>query len=142
MTAIAGQRAAVVAEAESWESTPYHHMGRLKGVGCDCLSLLAEVYERAGVIGHVDIPFYPGDWQLHRDAERYLEGILQYAHEIEGPPEPGDIAVWKFGRTFSHGAIVTEWPRVIHAFVRVGVVRGDANAAPLKGRPVRFFSAF
>lgn len=135
-------RAAVVAEAESWLGTKYHHMGRLKGVGADCLTILAEVYERADIIGHVDIPFYPGDWALHRDAERYLEGVLQYAHEIEGPPEPGDIAVWKFGRTYSHGAIVTAWPRVIHSFVGVGVVRGDANAAPLRGRPVRFFSPF
>lgn len=137
-----GDRTAVVAEAEGWLGTPYHHMARLKGVGCDCLTLLAEVYERAGVIGHVEIGYYPADWNLHRDAERYLDGVMQYAHEIEGPPEPGDIAVWKFGRTFSHGAVVIEWPRVIHSFVGSGTVWGDARRAPFTGRAVRFFSPF
>ena len=34
----------------SWIGTPYHHMGRVKGAGADCLTLLAEIYERAGVI--------------------------------------------------------------------------------------------
>ena len=52
---------------------------RVKGGGTDCLMLLAEVYEKAGVIPHVDVPFYPPDWNLHRDAERYLEGIMRYA---------------------------------------------------------------
>ena len=74
------ERERVVAEAETWLRTPYHHMGRIKGGGTDCLMLLAEVYEASGVIPHVDVPFYPPDWNLHRDAERYhrdhFSGIL------------------------------------------------------------------
>ena len=71
------QRQRVVAEAETWLRTPYHHMGRIKGGGTDCLMLLAEVYEAAGVIPHIDVPFYPPDWNLHRDAERYLQAYCQ-----------------------------------------------------------------
>jgi hypothetical protein len=78
------QRSLVVVEAESWLRTPYHHMGRVKGCGTDCLMLLAEVYELAGVLPHVEVPFYPPDWNLHRDVERYLDGIMRYAREIEG----------------------------------------------------------
>ena len=37
------QRQRVVAEAETWLRTPYHHMGRIKGGGIDCPTLLAEV---------------------------------------------------------------------------------------------------
>jgi cell wall-associated NlpC family hydrolase len=55
------QRQRVVTEAETWLRTPYHHMGRIKGGGTDCLMLLAEVYEAAGVIRHLDVPFYPPD---------------------------------------------------------------------------------
>jgi hypothetical protein len=47
--------------------------------------------------------------------------------------------VFQFGRTFSHGAIVTDWPRLIHAFWRRGVVWGNATLNPLAGRKVRFF---
>ncbi|MBN8902827.1 MAG: hydrolase, partial [Rhodospirillales bacterium] len=35
---------------------------------------------------------------------------------------PGDIALWQFGRCFSHAAIVSQWPRIIHAHTRAGVV--------------------
>jgi NlpC/P60 family putative phage cell wall peptidase len=135
-------RAAVVAEAESWIGTPFHHAARVKGAGVDCLMLLAEVYERAGVAGHIDPPFYVPDWHLHRDAERYLDGLLDYARPIAGPPLPGDIALFRFGRTFSHGSIVAQWPRLIHAYWSIGVVWGDATLYPLKERDLRFFSPF
>lgn len=138
----AGLRAAVVAEAESWIGTPFHHAGRVKGAGVDCLMLLAEVYERAGVTAHIMPPFYVPDWHLHRDAERYVEGLLGYARAIDGPPEPGDVALFRFGRTFSHGAIIAAWPRVVHAYWSAGVVWGDATLYPLNGRPVRFFTPF
>jgi NlpC/P60 family putative phage cell wall peptidase len=135
-------RAAVVAEALTWIGTPFHHAARVKGAGVDCLMLLAEVYERAGVAPHVNPPFYVPDWHMHRDAERYLEGLLGYAWPIDGPPQPADIALFRFGRVFSHGAIVVEWPRLVHAYWAIGVVWGDATLHPLKGREVRFFTPF
>ena len=140
-------RAAVIAEAERWIGTPFHHEARIKGGGVDCLMLLAEVYERAGVIKHAAPPHYVPDWHMHQGAERYMEGLLAYAGEIDGPPQgpeplPGDIALFRFGRTFSHGAIIVRWPRLIHAYWAIGVVWGDATLHPLKGRDVRFFSPF
>jgi len=63
-------RVSVVREAESWIGTPFHHAARIKGAGVDCLMLLAEIHERAGIIPHIDPPFYVPDWHLHRDAER------------------------------------------------------------------------
>jgi NlpC/P60 family putative phage cell wall peptidase len=136
------QRSAVLAEARAWIGTPYHHMGRVKGAGADCLTLLAEVYERAGVTGHIEVPFYPPDWHLHRDMERYLEGLLRYAREFAGPPEPGDVVLFKMGRCFAHGAIVTAWPKLIHALAGAAVLEGDATQGILRGRAVRFFSPF
>ena len=141
------RRIAVIEQALGWLRTPYHHMARVKGVGIDCLTLLAEVYERAGVIPHVEVPFYPPDWNLHRDAERYLDGVMQYAREIPtvdnaNRPQPGDIAVFKFGRCFAHGAIVVQWPRLIHAWHNAGVVYADATQGQLAERPVRIFDPF
>lgn len=138
-SAIDPRRLAVIEEARGWLRTPYHHMGRVKGAGVDCLMLLAEVYQSAKVVPHIDVPFYPPDWNLHRDAEHYLLGVMCYAREISEPPQPGDIAVFKFGRCFAHGAIVICWPRLIHAWWNAGVVYSDADQPPLRGRPVRFF---
>ncbi|HJU15707.1 MAG TPA: hydrolase [Stellaceae bacterium] len=138
---ITHKRAAIVAEAESWLRTPFHHEARVKGAGVDCLMLLAEIYERAGLVPHIDPPHYPPDWHIHRDAERYLDGLSGYAREIAGPPEPGDVALFRYGRCFSHGAIVVAWPRLIHAnFLARAVAWGDADTAPLAGRAVKFFT--
>jgi cell wall-associated NlpC family hydrolase len=136
------RRLAVIEETRRWLGTPYHHMGRVKGAGTDCLMMLAEVYAAAGVVPHIEVPFYSPDWHLHRDAEHYLIGVTSYAREIQGLPQPGDVALFKFGRCFAHGAIVIEWPRLIHAWHSAGVLYADATQPSLAGRPVRFFDPF
>lgn len=111
------QREAVVAEARSWIGTPYHHAARLKGVGVDCAQIIAAVFENAGVVPPIPIPRYPPDWHLNRSAERYMGIVLQHGREIAGPPQPGDIILLRFGRCFSHGGIVTDWPLMVHAWM-------------------------
>ncbi len=148
MPDIQRERALVVDEARAWLRTPYHHMGRVKGAGVDCATLLAECYARAGLIPSLDIPFYPLDWHLHRDAERYLGFVLDHATEIDKLPQPGDVALWRFGRCFAHGAIVVDWPLVIHAHAGRGCVLEDVSKANWltqlgRGggtRPVKFFT--
>lgn len=131
---------AVIAEAKDWIGTPYRKHGRIKGVGVDCSMLLAEVYERAGAIGHVD-PVYAADWHLHHSEEKYIDWLVQLGDEVVGEePRPGDVVVWKFGRTFSHGAIVVEWPMVIHAYMMRPVEFCDAAVdSQLRWRPRRVF---
>ena len=123
------QRAAVVAEALTWQTTPYHPSAQIKGAGVDCLTLLVATFTAVGLIRDVEVPYYPNDYMHHRDAEQYLEGLLQYTTEIDGPPLPGDIALWKFGRCYSHGAIVVAWPTVVHACAGRNVSTDDAEAA-------------
>ncbi len=134
------QRAAVVAEAKTWVGTPYHHHANVKGAGVDCAMILVEVYSRCGVVPYVDPRPYPVDWHLHRDEERYLQLLLPHAVEIFTTPEPGDIMLFRFGRTWSHSAIVIAYPLVIHANRQDrGVVWGDASKSPLKDRFPRAF---
>lgn len=139
-------RAAIVAEAMSWEGTPYLGHARVKGVGVDCAQLPAAVFEAVGVIPRVD-PEYSQQWMLHRDEEAYLAEIRNWAREIdEADLQPGDLVVWKFGRTYSHSAIVIAAPIVIHAVIKAGsVVRCDMNAEEdfkAGTRPRKCFSVF
>ena len=108
------QQAIVVEEAKTWLSTPYHHQAGIKGVGVDCAMILVRVYHAAGLIPEIDPRPYPHDWHIHRDAERYLGWVDQYAEKVDSP-EPGDIAMFQFGRCVAHGEIVVEWPLIIHA---------------------------
>lgn len=91
------RRLVVVEEARGWLGSPQHHMGRVKGAGTDCLMMLAEVYEAAGVVPHIEVSFDPADRNLHRGAERYLDVVMRHAIEVSGPPQPGDVVAFRFG---------------------------------------------
>lgn len=130
------ERIGVVTEALSWIGTPYHNHGRVKGRdgGADCLTFLVEVFERQGLIEPVELPTYAPQWHLHQQAETYLEGVLRFCVEMPGSDEriplPGDIVLWKFGHCFSHGAIVVDWPTVVHALMQRRLGRADADRDP------------
>lgn len=135
-------REAVVREALTWEGTPYHHGARQKGVGVDCAMLPAAVYEACELAPRLD-PEYSPQWYLHRDEELYLQYILPHAVEITFEElGPGDLIVWKFGRTYSHSAIVLDYPEVLHAVRHSrSVIRGNADRDfELVDRPRRFFT--
>jgi cell wall-associated NlpC family hydrolase len=124
----ADQRAAVVAEALSWLRTPYHHQAAVKGVGADCAMFPQAVYVARGIMPHREsIGDYPVQWHMHHDEERYLAAVLKYSREIDGPPLPGDFMLFKFGKAFAHGAIVIEWPCIIHARLGGCVELADAE---------------
>jgi hypothetical protein len=139
------QRASVVRVAREFVGTPYHHMGRVKGAGVDCATLLAEVYYEAGLLkAPMEIDYYPMDWHLHRDDERYLAIVQRYCQEItEEEAQPGDVVVYHFGRAWSHGGIIIQWPMIIHALVNqnVQLAHGELEG-PLVGRKRRYFSPF
>jgi cell wall-associated NlpC family hydrolase len=139
------QRAAVIAEARSWLRTPYHHMGRVKGVGVDCAMILAEVYHAAlpEIVPALMVESYPQDWMMHRKGprnERYLAYITRFAREISAPPRPGDVVLYRWAHCLAHGAIVIEWPQVIHAMVRDGVSYAEGNKGRLAGRERHFYT--
>ncbi|HTJ64756.1 MAG TPA: hydrolase [Alphaproteobacteria bacterium] len=134
------QRAAVVQEARGWLGTPYHHAAQIKGAGVDCAMLPAAVYRAAGLIPEIPIGHYPPDWHLHRETERYLDIVLSHAAEVPAPTGAGDFVLYRFGRAFAHGAIIVDWPAIIHAVIRVGVVLDDGASGRLAGRPRRFFT--
>jgi len=136
-------RADVLTEAYGWLRTPYHPHGRVKGVGVDCGMFLAEVFERVGLITHCDPGGYSQQWHLHHSEELFLKTILNAGgQKIDGTPQPGDIAMFRFGRTASHGSIVLEWPMVIHSYIGIGVTIDNAENGPLKGRFCGAYSLF
>jgi cell wall-associated NlpC family hydrolase len=146
------ERQAVVDEARRWVATPYAPRAALLGVGVDCVQLLIQAFSGAGLIVEPEVERYSIDWHMHRNEEKYLEGIEQYAHRIDDEDTPlefrpgfyastGDIIVFRVGRTFSHGAIVTEWPFIIHAYQPSMIVEEvDVLHTPMSHRPARVYS--
>jgi NlpC/P60 family putative phage cell wall peptidase len=116
-------RAGIVAAARAWVGTPYHVCADVKGVGCDCAMLLVRVYCDLGLVAPFDPRPYSSDWHLHRSDEVYLRLLLERAHEVAAP-SPGDVVLFRYGRCFSHGGIVTAAAplTIVHAFAGAGIV--------------------
>jgi cell wall-associated NlpC family hydrolase len=135
-------RAKVVAEAQTWLGTPFHHGARIKGIGADCETFIECVFRACGVF-NAEIPAIPSQWWLNGREELYLNYLTKYATEYalagDRRPATGDCIVVRRGRVFAHGAIVLDWPRVIHCFppaVRISDIRTNPVFA---GRPMKFF---
>jgi cell wall-associated NlpC family hydrolase len=128
MTLSEGKRAEIVRWAKTWLGTPYHHRAALKGAGADCAMFPVAVYKECGVLpAEYGPPDYSSQWHLHRSDELYLKEIEKFCQQVSPSrkPQPADFVVVHFGRTFSHGAIVVEWPIVIHSYVHHGVTLCD-----------------
>jgi hypothetical protein len=84
-------------------------------------------------------------WMLHRSEERYLGFIFDRTKE-GARPFPGDVMVFRYGRCYSHGGIVTSANplTIIQAFqparavIEDEVVSNTALCNP--GRLPKFFS--
>jgi cell wall-associated NlpC family hydrolase len=120
-------RTEAIAIARTWLGTPYVLRGHIKGAGCDCGTLLAEYLieinattrEKLGALG-----LYSDDWFCNTKDERYLRQMLRFctlAADIICRPGaqalPGDLVLFRVvgSPVCNHGAIVTAWPRGIHA---------------------------
>lgn len=151
----AEQREIVIEEAKSWLGTMYVHMGRVKAVkdaegkiidvgGTDCAQFVWSVYYACGLAPFVPLEYYPRDWHMHRSAEKYLDAVRANSHEVDDP-QPGDLVMYKMGRTYSHGAIIVEprWPKIVHAYFASDMVtEDDGDAGRLAGRPMLFYSVW
>ncbi len=113
----AAQRAAVVAAARSWIGTPYHNCADVKGAGVDCGMLIVRVFVDTGLTAPFDPRPYPPDWHLHRGEERYLGFVFDRCAEV-AEPGIGDVMVFRYGRCYSHGGIVTNAGplKLVHAY--------------------------
>lgn len=147
------QREALVAASRRWLRTPYHHRARILGVGVDCAQILIASHVEAGLVEDFDVGKYTHDWHLHRGEERYLFFLEQKLKPVDlrdlpirerssdFAPLPGDVLMWRVGRTFSHSAIVTQWPFIIHAYIRARMVEEvDIRGTAMARRPVRVYS--
>ena len=136
-------RPAVVSAARAWLGTPYHHAADVKGAGVDCAMILIRVFADLGLIEDFDPRPYTRDWFLHRDEERYMSHLLARARKVDAPL-PGDVMLFKIGRCFAHGGIVTvaEPLTVVHAFAPSRCVVEDVirQSPDLAEKPHRFFS--
>jgi NlpC/P60 family putative phage cell wall peptidase len=103
----------VVNAARTWLGTPYHHQGRLKGVGVDCAGLLVGVTRELG-LSDFDLQGYsmrPNGDSLRRICDEQMTPIAR--DELV----PGDVVLFTVDAHPGHLGILTTPNQLIHAYL-------------------------
>lgn len=112
--------------ARTYIGTPFHHAGRVKGVGVDCIGLLVCVAQELGFVIEDTLNYaatqdeYP---LMVASLERYCTEI---SSEDASAWESGDVLVFRDRRINNHCALFVEGsakqsPGMIHAYSTGGV---------------------
>lgn len=117
-------RAEIVEIARSWIGTKWQHQAHLKGVACDCVGLIREVYIEASGQQISPPTDYPRSWHLFKNEERLYPLTCKFAEEIPiTEARPGDILIFGFKRMpAAHLGIMASADTFIHTYDDVGKV--------------------
>ena len=102
----------IIAQARTWLGTPFHHQGRVKHVGVDCIGLIVCVIDELGLsdengqrLASYDSTGYsrtPDGFTLKSKLDSHLQPIS--IEEIA----PGDILLFRFNKNPQHVGFVTD----------------------------------
>lgn len=117
-------RECVVAQAREWIGTPFGHQGRLPGVRLDCIGLVICACWELGIkprsFNFKAYPGVPDGHSLIAAADEHMTRIRP------ADMQPGDVAVFHFGRHPQHLGIVGDYLHgglsLIHAAQQEGRV--------------------
>lgn len=102
----------IIDEAREWLGTPFHHQGRLKGVGVDCVGLIIGVGRALNLQkDYID----EGDYSNIPDGSmeaKVNDVLIRIPRDYR---QPGDIVHFAWTAIPQHLGILTDQNTVIHA---------------------------
>jgi len=116
----------VVSQAQTWLETPWHHQGRLKGTGVDCVGIIVGVCKELGIPiqDSLDYGRFPDGYFLAKEFERQLI-------RKTSDPQTGDIMLFRISRMPQHCGICSPMG-IIHA--HQGVMKVVETSLPTHWR--------
>jgi NlpC/P60 family putative phage cell wall peptidase len=119
-----------IAEVRTWIDTPFMHAGRVKGIGVDCVGILACSARTVGLMDYDNVNYSPASV----DSEFLISELQRFTDPV--PPEqrqPGDVLLFRVkGRPQHTGVLVTP-STFIHAYQSAGkVCESELNAVWLR----------
>ena len=102
----------LINEARTWVETPFHHNQMCKGVGADCIGVVAASALACGI----SLPNLPRAYPLRANGtlRPYLDKYLNRSHVMQ----PGDVLLMSFDNEPHHVALFCGHT-IIHAYAQV-----------------------
>jgi NlpC/P60 family putative phage cell wall peptidase len=108
------KREKFINEAREWINTPFHHQGRAKGRGCDCLGLVLGSANKIGINPYNDSIAY--SHRVH--SLTLIDNLRKYLTQIKlDESKPGDILLFLDGDSPVHLGIITD-KGFIHSYAK------------------------
>lgn len=112
--------------ARTWIGTPYVHQGRLKGVGVDCVGLIACSALEAGLISQADYDSLPVNYSRQANLATLRQQVIRFLRPVSAA-QPGDVFSFRFALHDQHLGLYTG-NGIIHVLIdRTGVVEVPFN---------------
>lgn len=130
----------LVRSARACLGTPFHHQGRKKGVGLDCIGLIVVALTENGYVVRDR-----ADYGLRPEKGALVQALEAHgARRVDGF-EAGDVLVFVYDGQPQHVALASSGETLIHAFAPVGAVVESGVSTYWRRRfwgAYRFYGAF
>lgn len=97
--------------------TPFHHQGRVPGVGLDCIGLVVVAARAAGINVRDQQDYSP-----RPDGNKLIEAIAAHGAVKVDAVLPADILLFRYDGQPQHVALATSENSMVHAFAPAGRV--------------------
>lgn len=120
----------VIQVARSWIGTPYKHMYRVKGAGCDCIGLIVGVHNELYTTQIESLPIYTPWWAEETGQDLIAESMRNHNHGVEiglGDANVGDVFIMRMKDRgpAKHCGFFSYNNRIIHSYSGHNVIETD-----------------
>lgn len=121
----------IIRAARGWLGTPFHHQGRVKGVGCDCLGLIvgiARELELRDNKGNLLADYDQPNYSPLPDGRGLKAAVSLHLLELPsiGEASTADVLLFRFQENPQHVGILSTLPDgdsgIIHCYSNTGKV--------------------
>ncbi len=107
----------MIAAARACLNTPFHHQGRLPGVGLDCIGLVVVALRAVGVEVRDR-----QDYSTRPDGKSLERALVEHGAVKVDSFRAGDILLFRYDQQPQHVALATSANTMIHSFAPAGRV--------------------
>ena len=115
-----------ITEVRSWIDTPFLHAGRVKGVGVDCVGVLAGAGKAVGILDYDNVNYSP----KIVDSALLVTELSRFADMTPiKDRKPGDILLLSIHGNAQHTGVLVTPHTFVHAYASAGKVC-ESNLEP------------
>lgn len=136
-------RADILRVAQTWLGTRWQHQAYVRGVGTDCIGLIAGVALELGLPEARAWAADPTQHNYGREPQpaALLANAVQFLDPISLNTElPGDVLLLRFSREPQHFAILSSTDRIVHAYAQARRVIENRLDEAWRDRIMRAYS--